>query len=139
MYRRSPYAREPHWGGTLVRQLEVVLPGRPENPLPVQFHRLLYGSSGNVGLDFFMTFWFDFRWLGLPLFVGLGYLYHSYYAWVLRGPKRLSRVVILLYAGLILGSNINILMVLIRGFLASLGLYGLLTILASADTRQWRI
>ena len=96
--------KKPLWGEGTLRQLEVLLPGKSYFTLSNELHGLLYGSfTGNVGLDIWGSLWYDFHWLGLVFLFGFGFLCHGFYVYLLRGPKRLTRVVTLGYAGLLLG------------------------------------
>jgi hypothetical protein len=121
VYRWFLANEEPRWGGGLAEQLQIVLPGRAEYTLSNQLHELVYGNPlGDVGLDFWGSTWLDFRWLGLVVAAAFGFLSHAFYVWLVRGPKRLSRVPILLYSGIILGLATDLQVLLLRGFLTCL-------------------
>lgn len=110
--------QEPQWGRGTLRELRNVLPGRPPLTLSNRLHQMIYGSpQGNVTLDLWGSFWYEFHWLGLLFAFFHGFVLHAFYVWTLRGPKRLSRVVVLLFAGIVLGLATDLQVLLLRGFL----------------------
>ena len=117
---------EPQMGRIALENLRILLPGRQEDTLANQMHELLYGSAtGNAGPDFWGLIWYDFQWFGLLISFFVGFLFNSYYIATLRGPKRMTRVVTLLFAGLILGSATDLLVLILRGFLTCMLFLGL--------------
>jgi hypothetical protein len=107
----------PQWGMGTLQELRNVLPGRPPMTLSNRLHELLFGSAaGDVSLDTWGSLWYDFQWLGVPVAFVIGFLMNAYYIWLLRGPKRLSRVVTLAYAGLILGTSTDLQVLILHGF-----------------------
>jgi len=110
--------QEPQWGRGTLRELRNVLPGRAPLTLTNRLHQMLYGSPrGNVSLDYWGAVWYDFHWFGTLFAFFHGFLLNAFYVGILRGRKRLSRVVVLLYAGIVLGFATDPQVLLLRGFL----------------------
>ena len=110
--------QDAQWGGGLSRQLEILLPGRAEYTLANELHEILYGSpTGNAGLDLWGSLWYDFHWYALCLLFLFGFFCNWYYVRLLRGPKRVLRVVTLSYAGLILAFSSDLTGLVNHGFL----------------------
>jgi len=113
-------------GGGTLQELRNILPGRMDLTLSNRLHQMLYGSpDGDVGLDYWGITWYDFQWAGLMAALLHGFLLHGFYILTIRGPKRISRVVMLGYAGLILGFATDLQMLVLQGFVTSLLLLGL--------------
>lgn len=107
----------PQWGGAALETLQTALPGRRDYTLSNELHELLYGNpDGNVALDVWGILWYDWQWGGLVVVFIIGFLFHAFYVRVLRGPKKLIRVVSLTYAGFVLGLATDLQVLLLRGF-----------------------
>lgn len=119
VYEKFLFDQPPQWGMGALQELRIILPGRPSTPpLSSLFHEMLFGSPlGNVSLDTWGSLWYDFHWLGVAVALILGFMMNGYYVWLLRGPKRLSRVVTLAYAGLIFGTATDLQVLILHGFL----------------------
>lgn len=117
VYERFLVEQPPQWGRGALQELRNILPGRLPITLSNRLHELLFGSPyGNVTLDPFGSLWYDFHWLGVVGAFGVGFLLNAYYVWLLRGPKRLSRVVTGAYAGLVLGTSTDLQVLVLHGF-----------------------
>lgn len=130
VYQQFLEGRAPQLGAATLTELRNILPGRPPMTLSNRLHQMLYGSPrGNVALDYWGIMWYDFRWFALPLVAIYGFLMHSFYVWMIRGTKRLSRVLILAFAGLIFGLATDLQVLVLRGFLTCLSLLVLLDLM----------
>jgi len=137
VFERFLFDKEPQLGAAAVDSLRIALPGASEYTLPNQLHELLYGNpSGNVGLDVWGALWYDWQWGGLLLAFGLGFVFHAMYVKILRGPKRVIRVVALTHAGFILGLATDLQVLLLRGFLSVLLFLVISEVLGSIGVRS---
>jgi hypothetical protein len=113
--------QEPRWGRGALEGLAIILPGRARYSLSNELHELLYGNpTGDVGLDFWGSLWYDFHWYGLVFIFLAGVLYNGFYVNQLRGRKGLVRVVTLGYAGFVLGLATDLQVLILRGFVTCL-------------------
>ncbi|HEX2253253.1 MAG TPA: hypothetical protein VHQ65_08295 [Thermoanaerobaculia bacterium] len=135
VYERFLVEQPPQWGLATLRELRSILPGRLPVTLSNQLHELLFGSPyGNVALDTWGALWYDFQWLGVLVAFAIGFLMNAYYVWMLRGPKRLVRLVTLGYAGLILGISTDLQVLILHGFLTC---FLFLAVLAFGESLGW--
>lgn len=126
VYERFLVDQEAQVGRGSLEELRQILPGRIELTLTNRLHQMLYGSpNGNVGLDYWGTTWYDFQWAGLLAALLHGFLLHGFHVLMIRGPKRITRVVTLGYAGLILGFATDLQMLVLHGFVSCLLLLGI--------------
>lgn len=117
VYEKFLVDQQPQWGMGTLHELRTILPGRLPISLSNQLHELLFGSPyGNVSLDTWGSLWYDFQWLGVVVAFAIGFSMNAYYIWLLRGAKRLSRVIVLAYAGLILGTSTDLQVLMLHGF-----------------------
>ncbi len=117
VYERFLVDEPPQWGMGTVETLQQILPGRLPSTLSGRLHHLLFGSPhGNVSLDVWGALWYDFRWFGLLFAFGLGFAMNAFYVRMIRGPKRLVRVVTVAFAGLILGVATDLQVLVLHGF-----------------------
>lgn len=121
IYEMFLAGKKPLWGAGTLSQLRIALPGRQEYTLSNQLHELLYGSpTGNVALDIWGSLWYDFHWLGLAALFLFGFACHGFYVWMIRGPKQFIRVIVLAYAGIVLGLTTDLQVLILRGFFTCL-------------------
>ena len=89
----------PVWGQEWMERLQIVLPGRdPGLMFDARLYGLLYGNTnGNLPLDPWGSYYYNFGWVGMlvvPFVFGFALQFFTV-RFLVRGPRTLSRVVVL--------------------------------------------
>lgn len=124
------------WGQNWYAGLMDVLPGHRLG-LSNELHGLIFGSTrGSIGLSFWNSSWYNWGPMGVVIVAFLvGIFLQAYTIKYVRGPKTLSRIVIMFVAGYYLGNFHHPQSLLLNGFFTAM-LYYLIIVIGKEVFRK---